>query len=212
MGGLNIGEDAGVIFKANSKPIPGLFAAGEVTGGVHGKNRLGGSALLECVVFGRVAGDSAFKFLQNGPLSSNPLKESGPEASSETMKGAVTNAPPDTDAFKYPSTGKPGPPIKRIPAVPVAAAAVSVTKKGGEYTLEEVGKHKSEKDVWVTVDGKVLDVTSFLPDHPGGKMAIMAFAGRDATEEFNMVHDKGVIEKYAPETIIGKLKGFTAKL
>ena len=78
--------------------------------------------------------------------------------------------------------------------------------KGGEYTLEEVAKHKTANDVWVIVEGKVLDVTKFLPDHPGGKMAIMAFAGRDATTEFNMVHEKGVIEKYAPETVIGKLK------
>jgi succinate dehydrogenase/fumarate reductase flavoprotein subunit len=41
------------------RPIPGLFAAGEVTGGVHGRNRLGGCSLLECVVFGRIAGERA---------------------------------------------------------------------------------------------------------------------------------------------------------
>jgi cytochrome b involved in lipid metabolism len=52
----------------------------------------------------------------------------------------------------------------------------------------------------------VLDVTTFLDDHPGGKMAIMAFAGRDATEEFNMVHEEGVVAKYAAHTIIGALK------
>jgi flavocytochrome c len=40
-------------------PIPGLFAAGEITGGIHGDNRLGGSSLLECVVFGRTAGARA---------------------------------------------------------------------------------------------------------------------------------------------------------
>ena len=37
----------------------GLFAAGEVTGGVHGANRLGGTAVADFVVFGRIAGDSA---------------------------------------------------------------------------------------------------------------------------------------------------------
>ena len=42
------------------------------------------------------------------------------------------------------------------------------------------------------IDGKVLDVTSFLPDHPGGEKAIMLYAGRDATEEFNMLHDPKV--------------------
>ena len=39
--------------------IPGLFAAGEVTGGVHGQNRLGGTAVADFVVYGRIAGQSA---------------------------------------------------------------------------------------------------------------------------------------------------------
>lgn len=41
------------------KPFKGLLAAGEVTGGIHGRNRLAGNSLLECVVFGRIAGQSA---------------------------------------------------------------------------------------------------------------------------------------------------------
>jgi len=44
--------------------IIGLFGAGEVTGGLHGQNRLGGNSLLECVVFGRIAGDRAATILQ----------------------------------------------------------------------------------------------------------------------------------------------------
>lgn len=51
------------------KPIPGLFAAGEVTGGIHGKNRLAGNSLLETVVFGRIAGKRAAHItLANQPL------------------------------------------------------------------------------------------------------------------------------------------------
>lgn len=42
-------------------PFRGLYAAGEVTGGVHGRNRLAGNSLLECVVFGRIAGKEAAK-------------------------------------------------------------------------------------------------------------------------------------------------------
>lgn len=209
MGGLQITEKGECVLQKNSQPIPGLYAAGEVTGGVHGKNRLGGSALLECVVFGRVAGASATEFLQGPGPSKNVYELAGPEAKQDTMGDKPTNAPPNTDAFKYPSTGKPGPAITKIKQVKTEAKKVV---KGGEYTLADIASHNKATDVWVTVDGKVLDVTAFLPDHPGGKMAIMAFAGRDATEEFNMVHDKGVVEKYAPETIIGTLKGFKAKL
>ncbi|EIN12671.1 Flavocytochrome c [Punctularia strigosozonata HHB-11173 SS5] len=58
MGGVVINERSEVL-DAEGKAIPGLWAAGEVTGGVHGENRLGGSSLLECVVFGRIAGDQA---------------------------------------------------------------------------------------------------------------------------------------------------------
>lgn len=47
----------------NLKSVVGLFGAGEVTGGVHGKNRLAGNSLLECVVFGRIAGERAAKIL-----------------------------------------------------------------------------------------------------------------------------------------------------
>jgi len=43
--------------------IPGLYAAGEIAGGVHGNNRLGGNSLLDCVVFGRVAGKAASKYI-----------------------------------------------------------------------------------------------------------------------------------------------------
>ncbi|KAF7136837.1 hypothetical protein CNMCM5793_006407 [Aspergillus hiratsukae] len=58
MGGVVIDEHSRVL-GAEGTPIEGLWAAGEVTGGIHGQNRLGGSSLLECVVFGRIAGDEA---------------------------------------------------------------------------------------------------------------------------------------------------------
>ncbi|MBP7278484.1 MAG: FAD-binding protein, partial [Sedimentibacter sp.] len=41
------------------EPIPGLYAGGEVTGGIHGGNRLGGNAVTDTVVFGRLAAQSA---------------------------------------------------------------------------------------------------------------------------------------------------------
>ena len=47
--------------------VPGLFAAGEVTGGLHGANRMGGNALTETVVFGARAGQAAGEWANNAP-------------------------------------------------------------------------------------------------------------------------------------------------
>ncbi|MCR4886807.1 MAG: flavocytochrome c [Clostridiales bacterium] len=64
MGGLSI--DSGThVLNADGQPIPGLFAAGEVTGGVHGGNRLGGNAVADFVVFGRIAGEAAALYVFN---------------------------------------------------------------------------------------------------------------------------------------------------
>jgi len=60
MGGLAINKEAQVI-SLDLKPLPGLYAAGEVTGAVHGAVRLGGVALADCCVFGRIAGRNAAK-------------------------------------------------------------------------------------------------------------------------------------------------------
>ena len=60
MGGLTIDGKTRVI-NTKRQPIKGLFAAGEVTGGVHGKNRLGGNSISETITFGRIAGKEAVK-------------------------------------------------------------------------------------------------------------------------------------------------------
>ena len=61
MGGLVTDMDCHVIDVLNDEPIPGLYAAGEATGGVHGAVRLGSVAILDCLVFGRIAGTKAAK-------------------------------------------------------------------------------------------------------------------------------------------------------
>jgi len=66
MGGLKVDEHSRVLGAKGA--IKGLYAAGEVMGGVHGKNRLGGNSLLDCVVYGRVAGRTSVAEL---PSASN---------------------------------------------------------------------------------------------------------------------------------------------
>lgn len=63
MGGIKININTEVLNK-DGKIIPGLFAAGEVTGGVHGGNRLGGNALADIITYGRTAGKSAASFVK----------------------------------------------------------------------------------------------------------------------------------------------------
>jgi len=222
MGGLEITPDSECV-NTNGKVIPGLYCCGEAAGGVHGKNRLGGSSLLDCVVFGRVAGATATRYLMNHLIAG------GAQGSSKsglgaviTQGGVVTSISVDPTAKKVtmelawddskasvtttPSKSAdaaPAPPT--TPASAPAPAAAPAAQR--EYTLADVGRHNTEKDCWVVVNGEVLDVTSFLKDHPGGKQAILLFAGKDASAEFNMLHKPDVVSKYAPQCIIGKLKG-----
>ncbi|KAI5801514.1 flavocytochrome c [Peziza echinospora] len=220
MGGIEINDKAEVL-NSEGKPFEGLYACGELAGGVHGANRLGGSSLLGCVVYGRVAGETASTYqfqqvLTNSSAAarlgqialhidpSNPgrltIDWSGSAAGPATQAAAQAPAAPvDSKSGETPAK-----------AAKPALKDFKIPEK--EYTLEEVAKHTTKDDVWVVVKGVVMDLTSFLEDHPGGANAIMNFAGRDATEEFEMLHDDEVIPKYAAGTVIGRIKGTDPKL
>ncbi|SMY21102.1 unnamed protein product [Zymoseptoria tritici ST99CH_1A5] len=65
-------------------------------------------------------------------------------------------------------------------------------------TYQEVQQHRSTESCWVILYGNVYDVTSFLPDHPGGSKIILQLAGSDATEEYDPVHPPGTLEQSLP--------------
>ena len=56
------------------------------------------------------------------------------------------------------------------------------------YTLEEVSAHNQESDCWIVIEGMVLDVTAYLPKHPGGGHHIFQYAGQDCTGDFEGVN------------------------
>mmetsp|Transcript_21063 Transcript_21063/g.58884 ORF Transcript_21063/g.58884 Transcript_21063/m.58884 type:complete len:383 (+) Transcript_21063:3-1151(+) len=61
--------------------------------------------------------------------------------------------------------------------------------------MAEVGKHVTEADCWIVVNGKAYDVTKWLVVHPGGVQAITAYGGKDASDDWNCIHKPGTIEK-----------------
>merc|ERR1719265_1653322 len=196
MGGLEIDVNSAVV-GSGGEAIPGLYAAGEVAGGVHGNNRLGGNSLLDCVVFGRVAGKHCAQYMLGGDLKETSLTE----LSGGGLSGAVESSKFSGGSYEdnMNKSGGGG------AVAQAAAGAAAPAKSGGGLSKEEVAKHNSKTDCWVIVNGQVLNVTKFLGEHPGGELAILTFAGKDASEEFNMIHPPDVIPKYAPGAIVGEL-------
>jgi len=129
MGGLAISPKTECVDEANSRVIPGLYAAGEVTGGVHGRNRLGGSGLAEAVVLGRVAGQSALEYI-NSP---RPMAMVAGPATTTTISIPQSNG---AEPITITTTSAGG------AAAEVQGDVVDVEKWEGEVTTQ-VGKVSS---------------------------------------------------------------------
>jgi flavocytochrome c len=225
MGGIEINDQAQCL-NSEGKPFDGLFVCGELAGGVHGANRLGGSSLLGCVVYGRVAGESASKYLfqkvlsggvssaaqrlgqislhidpaQPGKVSVEWGQDVGASGSDELRQSQQAQTSAGPVLSKGADSQDPG----KVSA-PSNPKEFSIPNK--EFSLEEVAKHNKKEDLWIAVKGIVLDVTNWVDEHPGGPQALFSHMGKDASEEFEMLHDDEVIPKYAPEIVIGKVKG-----
>ncbi|QWU87564.1 hypothetical protein CA3LBN_001829 [Candidozyma haemuli] len=224
MGGIKINDRTQVIYNGNQEePFQGLYAAGEVAGGVHGHNRLGGSSLLACVVYGRLAAHQASSFLMRNLSMAQPLNEN--QSASARLNQISLHIDPNRKQITIDLGGeaegnKPARPATIEESSEAGISGKSTSAKGKqktprfeipekEFTADEVAKHNSESDCWVIVKNVVLDLTSFLDDHPGGRESILNFAGKDATESFDMLHEDNVIQRYAPKCVLGRLKGAT---
>lgn len=220
MGGVEINDRAQVLTKER-EPFDGLYACGELAGGIHGANRLGGSSLLGCVVYGRVAGDSASNYLFR-----EALRGAGNQAAQrlgrislhldQFLPGQMTVQWGDTSPLAADGLAQTREPPAARDAEPEPQSQLKTPEPFSiperEFSVEEVARHNTKEDLWVTVKGVVLDLTHWLNDHPGGPQAILNFMGRDATEEFEMLHDDEVIPKYSPRQVIGRVKGVVPSL
>merc|ERR1712039_696007 len=160
----------------------------------------GGNSLLDCVVFGRVSGKAAAKYILGDAVKETSLADlSGGGLSGKVEASKLSGGSYEDGMNKAGSAA---------PAAKPAEAPVKEKKSsggGGGLTMAEVAKHTTKTDCWVVLSGNVLNVTNFLSQHPGGELAILTFAGKDATAEFDMIHPPDVVGKYAPDAIIGKV-------
>lgn len=222
MGGVKINDKGQVIYsdEGSEKAFSGLYAAGEVAGGVHGHNRLGGSSLLACVVYGRLAADQATSYLMKKLVSSSSSATERLQQISLHIDPISKRITVDFEDGPAPSkisqpksekaTSRPSEPKKETKSNDSDYSQFKIPSK--EFTPEEVAKHNTETDCWVIVKNVVLDLTPFLDDHPGGKESIVKFAGQDATESFDMLHEDNVVARYAPKCVLGRVKGKTPML
>ena len=210
MGGIEINDKAEVL-NSEGKPFESLYACGELAGGVHGANRLGGSSLLGCVVYGRVAGSSASQFLfqkvitggistasqRLGQISLHIDPATPGKISIEWADGTSASGSSSVGGQKQDQQSQKS-------AAPVMKGDKADSKDPGkvskpndpadfkipeeQYSLEEVAKHNKKDDLWIAVKGIVLDVTNWLDEHPGGPQALFSHMGRDASEGSWIVH------------------------
>ncbi|KAI3402962.1 OSM2 [Candida oxycetoniae] len=228
MGGVKI-NDKSQVLTDKDVPFEGLYAAGEVAGGVHGHNRLGGSSLLACVVYGRLAADQASSYslhkLSNSDTSVNAssrlsminlhidpnnrrvIIDMGEGADQTGATNDNGQTPQTTSQQSSSSSNNNNNNQKKENN---GGKAFTIPQK--EFTLEEVAKHNKPGDCWCIIKNTVIDLTSFLDGHPGGAQSILNFGGRDATESFEMLHDDGFIPKYVANCVLGVVKGTKSEL
>ena len=143
MGGVKINTSCEAL-KEDGTPVAGLFAAGEVTGGVHGANRLGGNAVTDIVVFGRIAGTSAEAYDEaNGGHT---------EAEITAEEDAAEAAPAVQGNYKdgvYEGTGKGN----------NGDIKVEVTVEGGNITSIVLKEHGETEGIYEAAEkGVVADI------------------------------------------------------
>ena len=205
MGGIEINDKAQVL-NPEGDPFEGLYACGELAGGVHGANRLGGSSLLGCVVYGRVAGESASQYLFQkvitggistanqrlgqislhidpntpGKISVEWSGDNASDASAPSVGGPTQAQQSQSSVAPVMKGGNADSKDPGKVSKPTDPVEFKVPEK--EFSMEEVKKHNKKDDLWIVVKGVVLDVTNWLDEHPGGPQALFSHMGRDATE------------------------------
>ncbi len=97
------------------------------------------------------------------------LLQQTPASSTTTQNPPVTNEPVATTTPNNPATSTP-------------------STSAGTYTMAQVATHASASSCWSIIDGNVYDLTTWIPQHPGGPQRITALCGKDGTAAFHGQH------------------------
>jgi len=197
-GGITVKE--GHVLTASQIAIPGLFAAGEVTAcDCLEAWAKAGVPLLHTIYSGRTAARSIAK-AAGITAQVEELKAIAKEAGSaavDASKSKDVSTMSKDELIAY---------VKELESRPAAAAADASPAAPAGPTEADVAKHNTKEDCWVIINGEAIDVTKWIPIHPGGEKAILNYAGKDASEEWNMIHKQGTVEKnLAHVTKMGKV-------
>lgn len=151
--------------QTNTPAVKGLYAIGEVTGGLHGYNWLGGNSLLECVVFGRIAGAHA----ATGKME---------------LSATQLSMPMFPDITKW---------LGGIPFVNQFSKNFML-KEMTKAQFEKEGKDPINGG-WIALNGMVYDVKAYVERqrHPGGKAVIQKYYGQDVSQVFYNMHQNWMI-------------------
>lgn len=96
---------------------------------------------------------------------------------------------------------------KLVPIAPLAVTQKLSSAKLPTFSLAEVAKHNARDDLWIVVDERVYDITSFLDKHPGGIGPVLNMAGKDCTDVFANYHAARVYKTMLPSYLIGEVSG-----
>jgi len=161
MGGLGVNSEGGVI-TADDEVIPRLYGVGELMGGVHGENRLGGSSLLDCVVFGIAAADAIVARNEGVVKDQRNIEDLNfveLDEMTEQYSGGAASAE-DTSAADNTSAADDTP-----------AADDWEKDNGPAITI---------------INGKKYDISKFIEVHPGGPISVTHM--EDITDRFTHAH------------------------
>merc|ERR1711865_1180791 len=149
MGGMRINQ-FGESLRDDGSIFQGLHVAGEAAGGIHGANRLGGNALTECVVFGRLVGKHIdLNRTDNVRMNDNEKEEDGYTQEDDDVEGETKEEEEEK--------------VNTLPII----------------SMEEVKKHTIETDLWTVIDNKVYDISEKYFEHPGGLSSLLDVGGID---------------------------------